>query len=91
MKQNKDGDSSFSSFCGSCSTLLINGQSYSNEINDLCGQIDGIRFRILDKLLNLNDSKEKKNRDLLLNKIWIGLKIPVDKRTEILSQDNDGK
>ncbi len=94
MKQNKNGDSASSSFCGHCSNLLINGQSYSNEINDLHGQIDGIRFRLLDTLVKLNTStgeKSNANRCLLANKVWSGLKIPLDKRTEILSQDNDGK
>ncbi len=93
MKQNEDGDL-YSSFCEPCSNLLINGQRHFKEINDLCGQIDGIRFRLLNKLLNLNDSRGEKNnsnRHLLVNKIWSGLKLPVDKSTETVTQNNDGK
>jgi hypothetical protein len=82
---------SSSLFCPPCLDLLLKGQSFIKEANEVHGEIDGIKFRLLHQLINFRlvqrTNANHQSRCLLLNKIKTGLELEI----ELLHIDNQGK
>jgi hypothetical protein len=73
--------------------LLLKGQSFIKEANEVHGEIDGIKFRLLHQLKQSQFRFGQKtnaihpSRYLLLNKIKMGLELEIDLPLQI---DNHG-